>query len=214
LNQVGRSIFLFLSHFLRSTGNHLIGKCSSRLLKKAVPARVIASASEAWREAIQTFFRFLPTLRIAAEFLSGLPRRYAPRNDSSSVFQQPASSRAFPAKTESPETLYLLVFRQFLTRNRFPLSLELLYVFSHVVTQNWCPPPPSRGHAFCATCSIFLFFRMLLRKTGVHFCATCSIFLFFRMLLRKTGVHFCATCSSMQRSGRCQFQGAVLRSTQ
>jgi len=27
-------------------------------VEKAVPARVIATASEAWREAIQTFFRF------------------------------------------------------------------------------------------------------------------------------------------------------------
>ena len=37
-------------------------------MKKAVPVPVIATASEAWREAIQTFFRFLPPLRTAAEF--------------------------------------------------------------------------------------------------------------------------------------------------
>jgi len=93
-------------------------------LKKAVPARVIATASEAWREAIQTFFRFLQPLRIAAEFLSGLPRRYAPRKGSLSVFQQPA--RAIPAKIESPETLYLLVFIAFSSINRQPLDRKML----------------------------------------------------------------------------------------
>jgi|GEM_PF-2243073 len=42
---------------------------------------------------------------------------------------QLAEFRAFPAKVESPETLYSHVFTQFRARNRFP-------------------PPPSRGHAF------------------------------------------------------------------
>jgi hypothetical protein len=37
-----------------------------------------------------------------------------------------SGSRAFPMKTESRETLYLFVLTQFRTRNRFPLSLELL----------------------------------------------------------------------------------------
>ncbi len=33
---------------------------------------------------------------------------------------------AFPAKIESPETLYLSILTQFRTRNRFQRSLELL----------------------------------------------------------------------------------------
>jgi hypothetical protein len=37
-----------------------------------------------------------------------------------------ASARAFPVKTGSPEMLYLFVFTQFRTQNRFPLLLELL----------------------------------------------------------------------------------------
>jgi hypothetical protein len=36
------------------------------------------------------------------------------------------ASRAFPAKAGSPETLYLFVWTQFRTQNRFPLLLELL----------------------------------------------------------------------------------------
>ena len=34
----------------------------------------------------------------------------------------------------------------------------------------------------------------------------CSIFLFFRMLLSKTGVHFCATCSKIVRRWRDRFK--------
>jgi len=50
---------------------------------------VIATASEAWREAIQTFFLFFATSADSGGILSGLPRRTAPRNDSLGVFQQP-----------------------------------------------------------------------------------------------------------------------------
>jgi len=63
----------------------------------------------------------------AEESLDCFPPRFARgRNDGdrNRLFQQPA--RAIPAKIESPEALYLFVLSQFLTRNRFPLSLELL----------------------------------------------------------------------------------------
>jgi len=53
-------------------------------------------------------FRFFAAFTDSGGILSGLPRRSAPRNDSLSVFQQPAET--FPAKTEPPETLYLFVF--------------------------------------------------------------------------------------------------------
>jgi len=54
------------------------------------PAPVIATASEAWREAIQTFFCLFAAFAERGGILSRLPRRSAPRNDSLSVFQQPA----------------------------------------------------------------------------------------------------------------------------
>jgi hypothetical protein len=38
----------------------------------------------------------------------------------------PECPRAVPVKTGSPEMLYLFVFTQFRTQNRFPLLLELL----------------------------------------------------------------------------------------
>ncbi|RKE85655.1 hypothetical protein DFO46_2456 [Rhizobium sp. AG855] len=38
----------------------------------------------------------------------------------------PAQVRAFPTKTESPSMLYVFVFTQFRTQNRFALLLELL----------------------------------------------------------------------------------------
>jgi len=77
-------------------------------LKKAIAVPVIATASEAWREAIQTFFlffasSFLPPLRTAAEILSGLPRRYAPRNDSPGVFQQSVGAFSSIVDTGSRE---------------------------------------------------------------------------------------------------------------
>jgi hypothetical protein len=37
-----------------------------------------------------------------------------------------SATRAFPANTESPSMLYLFVFTQFRTQNRFALLLELL----------------------------------------------------------------------------------------
>jgi len=82
-------------------------------LEKAIAVPVIATASEAWREATQTFFRFFAAFASSGRILSGLPRRCAPRNDSLGVFQQPAET--FPAKIESPETLCLFVLTQYRT---------------------------------------------------------------------------------------------------
>jgi len=93
-------------------------------LKKAIAVPVIATASEAWREAIQTFFRFFAAFTDSDGILSGLPRRSAPRNDSLSVFQQHA--RAASDLTESGRPLYLFVLMHFLIINRYPLDRKLL----------------------------------------------------------------------------------------
>jgi len=105
----------------------------------------------------------------AEESLDCFPPRFARgRNDGdrNRLFQRPV--RAFPAKTESPETLYSQVLTQFRTRNRFP-------------------PPPSRGHAFAGIAlerfrqrsshlkrSIFLFYRSFASRTFGSSCEPVS----------------------------------------
>jgi len=48
-------------------------------------------------------------------------------------------SRACSTKSESPNRLQVFVWSHFLTQNRCPLLLKVLWIWSHFLTQNRFP---------------------------------------------------------------------------